>query len=345
MFDLFDSWHELVTIAIILAGWALSWALITLCHLMQPSGRRWSYNSTTKGLHLNSRRWQKQSCALQFNLAGLLIILLAFTRRITKLLLLKAASFQSLKIFRFKHTRQVSKATAAASSSKSHGLAGRGAKLCSAKLDDFACLASVLLLFGQAVKSGPSPEASLAREMKKTNVAFIVWKTKFIFYTVFYWEKTKPKVLKILSSNFRDCKGRVHVVLVSKLLSHPNSLRLGENSVHSLSHESHKRRSDGFEQMQKKSRKVSPNCDSISPVHRRNLGVCSWLTSWVPNMMSRLLLRFGVRWALFAFHIQAQNRSQHVAPLNEELLRKQSEDSVNGEKHWREKVISSVGSQ
>lgn len=50
-------------------------------------------------------------------------------------------------------------------------------------------------------------------------------------------------------------------------------------------------------------------------------------------MMSRLLLRFGVRWALFAFHIQAQNRSQHVAPLNEELLRKQSEDSVNGEKH------------
>ena len=86
----------------------------------------------------------------------------------------KQVSFQSLKIFRFKHTRQVSKATAAASSSKSHGLAGRGAKLCSAKLDDFACLASVLLLFGQAVKSGPSPEASLAREMKKTNVAFIV---------------------------------------------------------------------------------------------------------------------------------------------------------------------------
>ena len=43
------------------------------------------------------------------------------------------------------------------------------------------------------------------------------------------------------------------------------------------------------------------------------------------------ILRFGVRWALFAFHIQAQNRSQHVAPLNEELLRKQSEDSVNGE--------------
>ena len=43
------------------------------------------------------------------------------------------------------------------------------------------------------------------------------------------------------------------------------------------------------------------------------------------------ILRFGVRWALFAFHIQVQNRSQHVAPLNEELLRKQSEDSVNGE--------------
>ena len=83
-------------------------------------------------------------------------------------------------------------------------------------------------------------------------------------------------------------------VLVSKLLSHPNSLRLGENSVHSLSHESHKRRSDGFEQMQKKSRKVSPNCDSISPVHRSNLGVCSWPTPWVPNMMSRLILRFYV---------------------------------------------------
>ena len=58
--------------------------------------------------------------------------------------------------------------------------------------------------------------------------------------------------------------------------------------------------------------------------------------------MSRLILRCGVRWALFAFHIQAQNRSQHVAPLNEELLRKQSEDSVNGE-CWSEKVISSVG--
>ena len=100
MFDLFDSWHELVTIAIILAGWALSWALITLCHLMQPSGRRWSYNSTTKGLHLNSRRWPKQSCALQFNLAGLLIILLAFTRwRITKLLPLKLFNVWRLKRF------------------------------------------------------------------------------------------------------------------------------------------------------------------------------------------------------------------------------------------------------
>lgn len=51
----------------------------------------------------------------------------------------------------------------------------------------------------------------------------------------------------------------------------------------------------------KKIRKISPNCDSISAVGSP------------------------------AFHIQAQNRSQHVAPLNEELLRKQSEDSVNGE--------------
>ena len=45
------------------------------------------------------------------------------------------------------------------------------------------------------------------------------------------------------------------------------------------------------------------------------------------------------------FHIQAQNHSQHVAPLNEELLRKQSQDSVNGEcwsgkkKYWRETVM------
>ena len=47
-----------------------------------------------------------------------------------------------------------------------------------------------------------------------------------------------------------------------------------------------------------------------------------------------------------AFHIQAQNHSQHVAPLNEELLRKQSQDSVNGEcwsegkkRYWREAVM------
>lgn len=184
MFDLFDSWHELVTIAIILAGWALSWALITLCHLMQPSGRRWSYNSTTKGLHLNSRRWPKQSCALQFNLAGLLIILLAFARRMTKLLPLKLfkdvwrlkrfwkpsceivgenvqslKTFQTISPFRWdgktSPVRQVSKATAAASSSKSHGLAGRGSEV------------------------WPILAASLLRERKwKKKVAFIVWKDK-----------------------------------------------------------------------------------------------------------------------------------------------------------------------
>ena len=145
------------------------------------------------------------------------------------------------------------------------------------------------------MKSGPSPEALRGRGNEKKKVAFIVWNWDTIHLLYYFLQiKWSPKVFKILSSNFWDCKGRVHVVQVSKLLSHPNSLRLGENSVHSSSHESHKRRSDGFEKMQKKSEKFRPNCDSISPVHRRNLGVCSWLTPWVPNIMSRLILRFYV---------------------------------------------------
>ena len=155
------------------------------------------------------------------------------------------------------------------------------------------CKTCCFVLLGQAVKSGPSPEALRGRGNEKKKVAFIVWNWDTIHLLYYFLQiKWSPKVFKILSSNFWDCKGRVHVVQVSKLLSHPNSLRLGENSVHSSSHESHKRRSDGFEKMQKKSEKFRPNCDSISPVHRRNLGVCSWLTSWVPNMMSRLLLRY-----------------------------------------------------